>query len=133
MHTSHVTSRSEEDVASLKQTPQLVIPLPSGNQRVSLREHRRWEIGRSKKNQIFLPSKCVSRLHAIIELVPMGELYFVYIHDAGSLNGTFVNERRVVDKTFLLDGDIITLGNMSLTFYYPSQRSQTDHDILSYR
>jgi adenylate cyclase len=131
MLTSHLTSPSK-DAAILRQLmPQLEIPLVEGSHCVYLSDHGSWEIGRGEKNQIVLPSKCVSRLHAIVELVPMGDLSFVYIRDAGSLNGTFVNERQVVDKVFLLDGDVITLGNMTLMFHYPAQRTQTNHDMLS--
>jgi adenylate cyclase len=132
MPNDYFKSCSEAAVASEQQTPQLSVPLPGGSYRVNLSDQASWKIGRGKKNQIVLPSKCVSRLHAIIELVPMGDLYFVYLNDAGSLNGTFVNQRRAVDKVFLLDKDVITLGNMTLTFHYPSQRTQTDHGTLSH-
>ncbi len=131
MSTDHLTSGSDDASASLQRPPQLSIPLPGGNYRVNLSDQASWKIGRGKKNQIVLPSKCVSRLHAVIELVPMGDLYFVYVSDAGSLNGTFVNERRVVDQVFLLDRDVITLGNMTLTFHYPSQHIQTNHGTLT--
>jgi pSer/pThr/pTyr-binding forkhead associated (FHA) protein len=132
MLTSHLTSPSENTVVFGQSIPQLEIPLPEGSHCVGLSDHASWEIGRGKKNQIVLPSKCVSRLHAIIELVLTGNLYFVYIRDAGSLNGTFVNERQIVDKVFLLDGDVITLGNMTLMFHYPAQRNQTERDMLSH-
>lgn len=113
------------------QAPQLAIPLHSGSHRVLLEGTASWTIGRSKHSSIILPSKCVSRKHGLLELMPMGNLYFVYFSDAGSLNGSFVNGRRVLDKVFLLDGDVITLGNINLTFHYLSQRSQEDPLLLA--
>ena len=47
----------------------------------------------------------VSKVHAEI-LLEEDELW---IRDLGSTNGTFVNGRRVQDRTALVDGDIIHL------------------------
>jgi pSer/pThr/pTyr-binding forkhead associated (FHA) protein len=108
------------------QVPQLSIPLDSGSKRVLLEGATTWKIGRSKRSNIVLASECVSRHHALIELISMGNLYFVYFKDLGSLNGSFVNGRRVGEQVFLLDGDVITLGNVSLSFHYLAQRIQED-------
>ncbi len=118
--------------SSPRKAPQLVIELSAGNQHVYLSGNLSWKIGRRQQNNIVLPSKNVSRLHATIELVPVGDFFSAYLSDAGSLNGTFVNERRVVDKVFLLDGDVITLGDTVITFLYPYQRGQKSVDDLSY-
>ncbi len=107
-----------------RQAPQLVIELPAGNQHVYLKGNLTWRIGRRKQGNIVLPSKNVSRLHAVIELVPVGDLYSAYLSDAGSLNGSFLNGQRVLDQVCLLDGDVITLGDTTITFRYPQQRAQ---------
>ncbi|MBW4549731.1 MAG: FHA domain-containing protein [Aphanocapsa sp. GSE-SYN-MK-11-07L] len=122
---------SESQPTSLEGLPQLKISLDQKQQLLCLDHHPNWQIGRGKKNQIILPSKSVSRLHATIELVPVGNLYFAYFSDAGSLNGSFVNQRPVLDRIFLLDGDVITLGDATLTFHYPAQRTQTQLDAFT--
>ncbi len=124
---------SESQPASLEEAPQLKISLEAKQWMLCLDSHSNWQIGRGKKNRIVLPSKSISRLHATIELVPVGHLYFAYFSDAGSLNGSFVNERPVLDRIFLLDGDVIKLGDATLTFHYPAQRTQTQLDPLADR
>ncbi len=39
-----------------------------------------------------------------------------FIHDVGSLNGTYVNRQRV-DETQLANGDELQIGRFKLTFY----------------
>jgi pSer/pThr/pTyr-binding forkhead associated (FHA) protein len=126
------TTDSGDVVHPPRKAPQLVIELPSGNQHIYLKGNLTWKIGRKKQSNIVLPSKNVSRLHAVIELVPVGDFYSAYLSDSGSLNGTFVNERRVMDKVFLLDGDVITLGDTVITFRYPYQRVQKGVEDVSF-
>jgi hypothetical protein len=71
----------------------------------------RVEIGRSPDAQVFLDDVTVSRSHAM--LVRADEGYT--IEDAGSLNGTYVNRRRV-EKAKLEDGDEVQIGKYRLTF-----------------
>jgi len=68
-------------------------------------------IGRSPECDIFLDDVTVSRNHAKLVRRAAG---FVVI-DEGSLNGTFVNRRRV-DVQELADGDEIQIGKFKLTF-----------------
>jgi len=74
-------------------------------------EHERISIGRSPDCDVFLDDVTVSRRHAL--LVRSGDGYS--IEDQGSLNGTFVNRRRV-DSTRLEDGDEVQIGKYKLTF-----------------
>jgi hypothetical protein len=71
----------------------------------------RTTIGRSPDNEIFLDDVTVSRKHAVLLQRDDGN----YIEDLGSLNGTFVNRRRV-DAAPLEDGDEIQIGKYRLTF-----------------
>jgi hypothetical protein len=71
----------------------------------------RTTIGRSPDCGIFLDDVTVSRKHA--ELVMEDGRW--KIHDGGSLNGTFVNRKRV-DSAVLEDGDEIQIGKYRLTF-----------------
>ena len=68
-------------------------------------------IGRSPECDVFLDDVTVSRRHA--ELVRDGETFT--ITDLGSLNGTFVNRKRI-ESAELDDGDELQIGKYRLTF-----------------
>ena len=68
-------------------------------------------IGRSPDCGIFLDDVTVSRKHAV--LVKRDDGFF--IEDQGSLNGTFVNRKRV-ESAQLDDGDELQIGKYRLTF-----------------
>jgi len=74
-------------------------------------ERDRLTIGRSPDCDVFLDDVTVSRRHAL--LVRREDGYA--IEDQGSLNGTYVNRRRVDSKT-LEDGDEVQIGKYKLTF-----------------
>jgi FHA domain/zinc-ribbon domain len=69
-------------------------------------------IGRSPDNDIFLDDVTVSRKHAV--LVHVGGEF--RIEDLGSLNGTFVNRRRIDSATRLESGDEVQIGKYRLSF-----------------
>ena len=68
-------------------------------------------IGRSPDTEIFLDDVTVSRDHAV--LVRRSGSWF--LDDSGSLNGTYVNRRRI-DSHRLEDGDELQIGKYKLTF-----------------
>jgi pSer/pThr/pTyr-binding forkhead associated (FHA) protein len=71
----------------------------------------RTTIGRSPDCDIFLDDVTVSRKHAVIT---EEEPAFV-IEDLGSLNGTFLNRRRI-EKASLSDDDELQIGKYRLVF-----------------
>jgi hypothetical protein len=71
----------------------------------------RTRIGRSPDCEIFLDDVTVSRNHAV--LVERDGAFVV--EDQGSLNGTFVNRRRI-DSVALENGDELQIGKYRLTF-----------------
>jgi hypothetical protein len=71
----------------------------------------RLTIGRSPDSDIFLDDVTVSRRHAVLIRWPSG----FAIEDLGSLNGTFVNRRRV-ERKLLEDGDEVQIGKYKLTY-----------------
>ena len=64
-------------------------------------------LGRAPECHIVVPRRTISRLHARIERD--GPRYV--IHDAGSANGTFVNQRRIFGPHRLKHRDFIGLGS----------------------
>lgn len=70
-------------------------------------------IGRSKKNQLYLSDSKASRYHAEIRL--LGGIKY-RLTDLGSVNGTWLNGRRVTSPRDLLDGDEILIGTTKLQF-----------------
>ena len=74
-------------------------------------EGERTTIGRSPDCEIFLDDVTVSRKHAV--LVRRNGAFFV--EDLGSLNGTFLNRRRI-ESGELADGDELQIGKYRLTF-----------------
>jgi pSer/pThr/pTyr-binding forkhead associated (FHA) protein len=71
----------------------------------------RTSIGRSPDCEIFLDDVTVSRQHALL-LERDGRFF---IQDEGSLNGTFLNRRRI-ESAPIEDGDEIQIGKYRLTF-----------------
>jgi FHA domain/zinc-ribbon domain len=71
----------------------------------------RTRIGRSPDCDIFLDDVTVSRNHAVL-VEENGEFS---VEDQGSLNGTFVNRRRI-DRAPLHEGDELQVGKYRLTF-----------------
>jgi hypothetical protein len=71
----------------------------------------RMTIGRNSDAEVFLDDVTVSRNHAMLVRRPDG----VYIDDLGSLNGTYVNRRRI-ESHRLTDGDELQVGKYKLTF-----------------
>jgi FHA domain/zinc-ribbon domain len=74
-------------------------------------EKDRMTVGRRPDSDIFLDDVTVSRDHAV--LVRRGSDYF--LDDLGSLNGTYVNRRRI-ESHRLTDGDELQIGKYKVTF-----------------
>jgi ribosomal protein L40E len=74
-------------------------------------ERDRTTVGRSPDCEIFLDDVTVSRKHSVI--VRANDAF--RIEDEGSLNGTFVNKKRV-ESAELEDGDELQIGKYRLTY-----------------
>ncbi|WP_420024422.1 FHA domain-containing protein (plasmid) [Cereibacter azotoformans] len=81
----------------------LVVPSPTAT------------IGRAGTNAVPIPDDSVSRLHAELKLSGGG----LMLTDMGSLNGTFVNGRRIKEGTCVKDGDQIGFGQIRLRLVAP--------------
>jgi hypothetical protein len=71
----------------------------------------RFTVGRDTDSDVFLDDVTVSRNHAVI--VRRGD--GLHIDDLGSLNGSYVNRRRI-ESHKLVDGDELQIGKYKLTF-----------------
>lgn len=71
----------------------------------------RFTVGRDTNSDVFLDDVTVSRNHAVIVRRADG----LHIDDLGSLNGTYVNRRRI-DSHKLVDGDELQVGKYKLSF-----------------
>jgi len=72
-------------------------------------------IGRSPESDIFLDDITVSRHHSQLEHRVEG----LVLRDLGSLNGTYVNRRRIHDEETLQNGDEVQIGKFRLVLLNP--------------
>jgi hypothetical protein len=68
-------------------------------------------LGRDPNAEIYLDAPKVSRRHALIRIAAAQAT----IEDLGSKNGTFVGDHRVHGSRSIGDGDVITVGSVTLT------------------
>jgi hypothetical protein len=71
-----------------------------------------WRIGRGSDNDLTIPDHSVSRQHAEIHRNANGGFTIL---DLESLNGVFVNDKKVRSK-HILEGDLIDVGDVSFRF-----------------
>ena len=109
---------SPEEVGDLEhedfglEGPALVVRAGGGRAGESFRPAgERTRIGRSPDCDIFLDDVTVSRNHAVL----MQENGKFRVEDQGSLNGTFVNRKRI-DSAPLTEGDELQIGKYRMTF-----------------
>jgi pSer/pThr/pTyr-binding forkhead associated (FHA) protein len=69
-------------------------------------------LGRHPDSEIMLDDITVSRRHVTIERTPQGYV----VSDAGSLNGTYINQQRV-DRALLRHGDELQIGKFRLVLF----------------
>ena len=119
-HPSEATqSLAPEEVADLAHAPveglegpALVVRSGGGRAGETFRpQGERTRIGRSPDCEVFLDDVTVSRNHAV--LVEQDGKF--HVEDQGSLNGTFVNRRRI-DNAPIENGDELQIGKYRLTF-----------------
>ncbi len=87
-------------------------------------EKKRITIGRTNDNDIVLENRGVSRHHAQIEFNDNAAV----VIDNESLNGTFINNRKVSEE-LLRDNDIITIGKYSLVYHTEITREETAAEL----
>ena len=105
----------EHDLLDGLEGPALVVRSGGGRAGETFRPAgKRTRIGRSPDCEIYLDDVTVSRTHAVLVERDRG----FYVEDQGSLNGTFVNRRRI-ESARLENGDELQVGKYRLTFIEP--------------
>ena len=86
-------------------------------------------VGRTPSNTIALRDSSVSAKHACIVRSAEG----FTIEDLGSRNGTFVNSEKLTEKRLLIEGDLVRLGKIILTFNLASdikKQQSTEREMM---
>lgn len=78
-------------------------------------------IGRSEDNDLVLTEDGVSRFHARLH----NDEGAIWLRDAGSRNGVFVNELRVTDHHALKVGDVVRVADSEFTIRWMSDEDET--------
>lgn len=85
------------------------------------------EVGRAESVEISLPEvRSISRSHARLRY--QGRT--VTIEDAGSTNGTFVNDERVAGMTVLRSGDRFQVGSVHFKFLHEQDPEHAYHEAI---
>lgn len=79
----------------------------------------RYAIGRDKSNDIVIDEEGISNFHAELRVEDDDR---VFITDAGSINGTFVNDKQIKARTQLRAGDVIRLNKSELRLVDPKEQ-----------
>jgi hypothetical protein len=104
-------SASASDAGAAHEGPSLVIRTGGRAGDSFTLDGERFTVGRDTDSDVFLDDVTVSRNHAVIVRRADG----LHIDDLGSLNGTYVNRRRI-ESQHLVDGDELQIGKFKLTF-----------------
>jgi hypothetical protein len=106
---------AEEAADRTARVPVLLIRAGGGREGERVRlEADLLTIGRNPENHLFLDDVTVSRHHARVVRDATG----FAIEDLNSLNGTYVNRKRV-ERYHLSDGDELQIGKFKLSFLEP--------------
>lgn len=83
-------------------------------------------VGRARNADVYLPNPKVSKYHAFFQL---GEDGGYTLTDAGSRNGTWVEDQRLTERepAHLTNGDRVTFGPHRFLYYSPAGFLETVH------
>ncbi len=85
-------------------------------------------IGRNPDNLIPLEFNGISRYHFKVKVIEDGHA----VVDAGSRNGTFLNNQKIEGETPLNKGDMVKLGNIALKYLPKGDPERLTYDKLQY-
>jgi adenylate cyclase len=85
-------------------------------------------VGRDADNELVLADVNVSRFHVLISFGASG----LVVSDLGSLNGTFVNNRRIATPTLLGEGDIVSLADTRIVVDFVGGTKAEDETLMTH-
>jgi two-component system, cell cycle response regulator len=85
-------------------------------------------VGRNVDNTIPLEFSGISRLHFTLT---SNDLSLWFVNDAGSKNGTYVNNKKLEIKTELLKADMIKIGSVALKYLPKGDPERLTYDKLN--
>ncbi|MCB0325631.1 MAG: adenylate/guanylate cyclase domain-containing protein [Bdellovibrionales bacterium] len=85
--------------------------VPIADEVVTLREGETFRVGRARNNDLVLQNNAVSRFHAVFSASRSG----LVLSDLSSLNGTFLNGRKISTPANVVTGDEVRVGHVKIT------------------
>ena len=118
-----VAAESQQHLGTQPDAPTLYVSHEGKTLKELTFDKTRMLIGRSEHNDIPIPSKFISRNHALL----VRHAGTTVLNDLNSTNGTFVNSKRVSNHV-LIHNDVIALGQHRIKFVDPltTQRRELD-------
>jgi pSer/pThr/pTyr-binding forkhead associated (FHA) protein len=95
----------------------LITNLRSETSSTLIQPQMTWTIGRNRDAALPLPDRMLSRRHSVLMYVKNEGFYLV---DLNSLNGSYVNGKRIENRVALHDGDFIRVGHTEFFFFLSS-------------
>ncbi len=92
----------------------IITNLLSGESKTFFQPQMIWTIGRNREAALPLRDRVLSRRHAVILWVPKDGFCLI---DLNSMNGSYVNGKRIQQRLSLKDGDRLRLGNVEFSFF----------------
>lgn len=119
---SAVVAEDQLRIRRPRKPPLICVTLDGQIQQEIIMDKPRVLVGRSEHNDVSLPSKFISRHHALF--VRSGDASFLM--DLNSTNGVYVNSQRVTSH-FLVHDDVVSIGNYRVKFI---DRNATEREKL---
>ena len=79
----------------------------------------RYAIGSAADSDIVVKEEGIAQLHAELRVEPNDQ---IFITDAGSTTGTFVNDERITSRTPVKPGDLVRLNNFQFSLVDPKEQ-----------
>lgn len=110
----------------MNQNPHLIIEQEGRETTFFLTNASFWTLGRADNNDIVMKDRYCSSNHAVIQSMEPGTFYLI---DLGSMNGSFVNGKRISIPVQLKHNDRIALGTTQMRLICPDTQEQHKAEV----
>lgn len=104
----------------MNDVPHLIIQQEGQERKFPLVNSSFWTLGRAENNDIVMKDRYCSSNHAVIQSMEPNSFYLI---DLGSMNGSFVNGKRISIPIELKHNDQITLGMTQMRLVFPAAKN----------